>query len=153
IGLTSFGIGLTGNVWHSGVSRNVQSITGSGKSHGYWFIVNPTFTRDFYIHTNWVLTFRADGQWSSEPLISNEQFGAGGVRSVRGYHEGEVFGDNGWHISLEQKTPPHVIGLVSKANPLTVRGSIFIDYADTYLIDPLGRPGSTDLLGVGIGGV
>jgi hemolysin activation/secretion protein len=98
-----------------------------------------------------VLTIRANGQWASEPLISSEQFGAGGVNSVRGYHEGEVFGDNGWHFSIEQQTPPHTVGMVYGNVPLTVRGSIYMDYARTFLIDPQGRPGSTALWGTGFG--
>ena len=86
-------------------------------------------------------------------MISNEQFGAGGIASVRGYHEGEVFGDTGWHVSLEQKTPPHVVGMVAGQLPLTVRGSVYMDYAETYLLDPQGRDGRTALWGVGFGTV
>jgi hypothetical protein len=29
-----------------------------------------------------------NGQWASEPLINNEQFGLGGTSGVRGYQEG-----------------------------------------------------------------
>ena len=97
---------------------------------------------------------RADGQWSSEPLISNEQFGVGGVNGVRGFGEGEVFGDSGWRITSELKTPTHRVGYVGAGTgrPLTVRGSVFMDYADTYLLDPNGRPGRVPLLGAGFGG-
>jgi len=105
------------------------------------------------VRTNWVLSVRADGRWASEPLISNEQYGAGGVNSVRGYHEGEVFGDCGWRVTLEQRTPGHLIGMVGGKSPLTVRGAIFTDYARTYLLDPLGRPESTALWGCGLGAV
>src|SRR5208282_8782 len=105
----------------------------------------------FPIHTNWMTLLRANGQIASEPLISNEQFGAGGVNSVRGYHEGEVFGDDGWRVSLEQQTPPHVVGIAYGNTPLTIRGSVYMDYADTYLLDPQGRPGSTALWGTGFG--
>ena len=96
-------------------------------------------------------TIRADGQWASEPLISTEQFGIGGVNSVRGYHEGEVFGDTGWHMSLEQKTPPHIVGMVHGSQPLTVRGSVYMDYAEAYLLDPQGRPNDVALWGAGLG--
>ncbi len=103
------------------------------------------------MYTNWATTFRADGQWASEPLISVEQFGAGGVNSVRGYHEGEVFGDTGWHLSLEQQTPPLVVGNVYGGAPLAFRGSAYMDYARVYLLDPQGRQGSTPLWGTGFG--
>jgi hypothetical protein len=51
------------------------------------------------------------------------------------------------------KTPPHVVGMVSRKNLLTVRGSVFMDYAQVSLIDPLGRPDATSLWGVGFGGI
>jgi hemolysin activation/secretion protein len=86
-------------------------------------------------------------------LISNEQFGIGGVNSVRGYHEGQVFGDTGWHVSLEQQTPPHLVGMVGNGIPLLLRGTVYMDYAETYLLDPLGGSDSTALWGTGLGGV
>ncbi|HWX20850.1 MAG TPA: POTRA domain-containing protein [Candidatus Binatia bacterium] len=153
MGITSFGLGFSGNPWHSGFTEDVQEITGSLQSSGHWLVINPSLSRDFFIHTNWVLSARADGQWASEPLISNEQFGVGGINSVRGYREGEVFGDNGWHVSLEQKTPPQVVGLVSPRNPLTLRGAVYMDYGEAYLIDPNGRDGRIPLWGTGFGGV
>jgi hemolysin activation/secretion protein len=110
-------------------------------------------SRDILLHTNWVLTLRADGQWANEPLISTERFGAGGVNSVRGYREGEVFGDTGWRVSAEQKTPAHIIGMAYPGNPLIVRGAVFMDYAQTYLLDPNGANGRTPLWGTGFGGI
>jgi len=131
--------------------QSLQGITGSTDSTGYWVVLSPTFTRTFMFYTNWVTTFRADGQWASQPLISNEQFGIGGVNSVRGYHEGEEFGDTGWHFSLEQSTPPHTVGTVFGNTPLTLRGSVYMDIATVYLLDPQGRPPSSELWGTGFG--
>jgi hypothetical protein len=168
-GTAAFGLGISANVWFfsetsfASSSNNVahttylhgaaslQQITGSRESSGYWVTVNPSFSRTFMLYTNWITSFRADGQWTSEPLISNEQFGIGGVNSVRGYHEGEVFGDTGWHVSLEQQTPPHVVGIVYGNTPLTVRGSAYMDYAKIYLLDPQGRPNDAALWGTGLG--
>ena len=151
--MTSFGLGLSANAWYSGSDRSLQSITGSGRSTGHWLILNPTMARDFLIHTNWVLSLHGEGQWASEPLISNEQYGLGGVNSVRGYEEGDVLGDTGWWIGFEQKTPPKVIGLAYHNHPLTVRGSVFMEYGEVYLLDPGGRQASTALWGTGLGGV
>ncbi|HZI32843.1 MAG TPA: POTRA domain-containing protein, partial [Candidatus Binatia bacterium] len=133
LGAASFGLDMSANLWYwsqttttssdtNGApvvhavtgSKSLQSVTGSSESTGYWVILRPSFSQQIELFTNWIASLRADGQWASEPLISNEQFGAGGVNSVRGYHEGEVFGDTGWHVSLEQQTPPHVIGLAYK---------------------------------------
>jgi len=151
-GVATLGLDASGNAWYSGSLSNLQSfITHSTISSGHWVTLDPSLTWVMIPRTNWVLTIRANGQWASEPLISSEQFGAGGVNSVRGYHEGEVFGDNGWHFSIEQQTPPHTVGMVYGNVPLTVRGSIYMDYARTFLIDPQGRPGSTALWGTGFG--
>ena len=128
-----------------------QAVAGSRQSSGRWVVITPSFTHTFELVTNWVTTFRADGQWTSEPLISNEQFGAGGINSVRGYQEGEVFGDTGWHVTLEQQTPPHVVGMIRGHIPVVIRGSIYTDYADVYLLDPQGRKDDVALWGVGCG--
>jgi hemolysin activation/secretion protein len=42
---------------------------------------------------------------ASEPLIPGEQFGIGGVASVRGLREREMSGDKGAFINLELHTP------------------------------------------------
>jgi hemolysin activation/secretion protein len=163
-GTTAFGLGLSVNTWfhsttttNSGTSlvglKSLQSVASSSQSRGNWVVLNPSLTRDYAIRPGWILTLRADGQWASEPLISNEQFGAGGVNSVRGYREGEVFGDTGWHFSMEQSTPTHVVGMVYGNTPLTISGSIYMDYARVYLLDPQGRPPGTSLWGAGVGGV
>ena len=72
---------------------------------------------------------------------------------MRGYHEGEVFGDNGWHVSVEQSTPPYVVGGVSGKNALVVRGMIYTDYGEAYLLDPQGRDARVPLWGGGFGTV
>jgi hemolysin activation/secretion protein len=173
LGTATFGLGISANVWYSSLTsrtststssnvsttattylhgaRSLQFITGSTESSGYWVTLNPSFSQEIVMHTNWILSFRADGQWASEPLISNEQFGIGGVNSVRGYHEGEAFGDTGWHFSLEQQTPPHVVGIAYGNTPLTIRGSAYMDCGAVYLLDPLGRPASTELWSTGVG--
>ena len=170
LGTASAGLGLSANLWFSSLTtsitgpdnaknlyyRNVQSlqqITGSSESSGHWVVLTPSFSHTLDWVTNWPTTFKADGQWASEPLISNEQFGIGGVNSVRGYHEGQVFGDTGWHVSLEQQTPPHLVGMVGNGIPLLLRGTVYMDYAETYLLDPLGGSDSTALWGTGFGGV
>lgn len=53
----------------------------------------------------WSLFGRLSGQLANAPLISNEQFGAGGADSVRGYLETEALGDRGAIGGLELRTP------------------------------------------------
>jgi hemolysin activation/secretion protein len=179
-GDTSFGLGLNVNLWVSGLTtistptttyttnsgvittnqttavtkyhgvQSLQDITGTTESSGYWVVLTPSFRRDIVID-NWTTIIRVDGQWASEPLISPEQFGAGGINSVRGYPEGDVFGDDGWHLSLEQQTPPWVVGMIRDNTPLTLQASIYTDCADAILIDPQGGPPHQRLWGTGMG--
>jgi hemolysin activation/secretion protein len=169
LGTATFGVGLSANLWFTGSTtytsastnvpaslhgvKNLQGITGSARSSGHWFILNSSFSQDLAIQPNWIMTLRVDGQWSSEPLISTERFGAGGVASVRGYHEGEVFGDAGFHASIEQQTPPAVLGMLYGREPLMVRGSVYMDFAEAMLLDPQGGPDHIGLWGTGVGGV
>jgi hemolysin activation/secretion protein len=53
----------------------------------------------------WSLLTKLEFQVASGPLVSSEQFTAGGAESVRGYLEGEVAGDDALHGTLELRTP------------------------------------------------
>jgi hemolysin activation/secretion protein len=48
---------------------------------------------------------KLEGQYSNQALISNEQFVAGGVDSVRGYLEATSVGDKGLRGTLELRSP------------------------------------------------
>ncbi len=48
---------------------------------------------------------KAAGQATNEPLISSEQFGVGGVDTVRGYFESEAIGDYGIAAQAELRSP------------------------------------------------
>ena len=72
---------------------------------------------------------RASGQAASGALISNEQFALGGINSVRGYYEGDQYGDCGWSGSLELRSPyfeAQVAG-ISRFVPAWLRASVFTD--------------------------
>lgn len=53
---------------------------------------------------SWVLDGRA--QLASGALLGSEQFSLGGSGSVRGYEEGEVYGDHGVLLKHELRSPP-----------------------------------------------
>ena len=61
---------------------------------------------DYQLGQGWLLRWRGDAQLTDEPLISGEQFGLGGAKSVRGYEERTVSGDVGVFTSIEAWTPP-----------------------------------------------
>jgi len=154
-GTTTVGFGYTPNFLGGLFSDTAkfQSVAGSSEANGYYHILNGSLGRDQALYKEWRLALRMDGQWANQPLISNEQFGIGGLNGVRGYREGEIFADTGWRVTSEFKTPPHVVGTVSGKSPLVVRGSIFMDYAEGYLLDPNGRKDRIPLWGTGFGGV
>jgi hemolysin activation/secretion protein len=156
-GMTTFGFGYTpqflGQLFSENSVANFQSVAGSTKANGYYQILTASLARDQVLYKEWRLGVRMDGQWANQPLISNEQFGIGGLNGVRGYREGEIFADTGWRLTSELKTPPHVVGTVFGKTPLVVRGSIFMDYAEGYLLDPNGRNSRIPLWGTGFGGV
>lgn len=99
------------------------------------------------------LQMRLSGQIANGPLISNEQIGAGGMLTVRGYHEVERLGDNGAIGSFELWSPDlGQNGLTGIEYFDSFRLLAFTDAARLWLIDPL--PGSVadyDLLGAGVG--
>ncbi|MEW5789141.1 MAG: ShlB/FhaC/HecB family hemolysin secretion/activation protein [Pseudomonadota bacterium] len=98
----------------------------------------------------WSLTGRGQVQAASGPLISNEQFAAGGADSVRGYLESSAMGDDGVQGSLELRAPnlgPRLSSRISLLQPL-----VFVDAARLWVQDAL--PGQTDrfsLLSAGLG--
>jgi hemolysin activation/secretion protein len=73
-----------------------------------WDAVRFGGTADLRLSGDWLLRWRGDGQITGQPLISGEQFGAGGARSVRGYQEREISGDVGVFSSIEAWSPPLV---------------------------------------------
>ena len=89
------------------------------------------------LHGDWTLKLHADGQLATGAIFSNEQFAMGGVSGVRGYADGEQYGDEGWRFSIEPQTPLKQIAVVGTDNtPLWVRSSVFLDYGHIYLLDP-----------------
>ncbi|ABB31691.1 Polypeptide-transport-associated domain protein ShlB-type [Geobacter metallireducens RCH3] len=93
------------------------------------------------------LRARIDGQLSSEPLIPNEQFVAGGMDSVRGYKESEALGDNGFHGTVELRVPDITLGSAMSMTPY-----VFYDMAAVELKKPLpGENRSQTLQGTGAG--
>jgi len=66
-----------------------------------WDVVRYYVTYNRALPKNSFLKFAWSGQHSDEPLISGEQFGIGGVNSIRGFEERAVSGDSGNQATLE----------------------------------------------------
>lgn len=61
--------------------------------------------RKYRLPKKWEFNHRVRAQVSSSPLLSNEQFSAGGISSVRGYFESQIAGDKGYVVNLEFSRP------------------------------------------------
>ncbi len=70
-----------------------------------WDVFRAGLNGDVYLQNSgkngWLLRGLFQGQLSNESLISGEQFGVGGSRSVRGFEERAIYGDSGYLISAE----------------------------------------------------
>lgn len=97
------------------------------------------------------LFLQLDGQVASEPLVSSEQYSAGGASSVRGYKESEALGDNALHGTAEWRLPElaPLLGLGEKAR---LRPYLFYDLAFLQVKKPLpSQDAEADLQGAGAG--
>ncbi|WP_084615898.1 ShlB/FhaC/HecB family hemolysin secretion/activation protein [Solimonas flava] len=74
-------------------------------ARGQQFSVRASLQQSLSLPAGFELRARLGGQITDEALISNEQFSAGGLDSVRGYLEAEVLGDQGVDASLELHGP------------------------------------------------
>lgn len=95
--------------------------------------LNLSHTQD--LPRDWQMYGRVGGQLASGPLVSNEQFSAGGTGTVRGYMAAERSGDEGYNSSLELRTPSLSQWLGGKVNEW--RFYAFADAARVRLLDPL----------------
>jgi hemolysin activation/secretion protein len=132
---------------------NFQQAAGNLHAGGDYTTVNAGLVRQQNLPGGWSVVANANGQWASAPLISNEQFGIGGTAGVRGYREGEVYGDSGWRTLLDLRAPPVNIGYFPTATgevPTMLRCSIFTDYGQVYFLDRPGQPPVSEW-GAGLG--
>ena len=93
----------------------------------------------------WLLGARGQFQFSPDVLISGEQFGLGGVSSVRGTSvERPVTGDKGVSASVELTTPELVAGL-------RLLGFVDAGWVGNHRANGANRPSSDRLASVGLG--
>jgi hemolysin activation/secretion protein/AraC-like DNA-binding protein len=131
------------------VTTNVVTTTKSAHGNSFSSVAYTTNARPNYvtlrlgadrvqtIYKDWSVKLHADGQWADGPLFSNEQYAMGGTTGVRGYQDGQAYGDTGWRFSIEPQTPLINIGMVGNEGheePCWVRASVFLDYGRIYLL-------------------
>lgn len=86
---------------------------------------------------DWQIRFKSAGQYAPRPLVPGEQFGLGGLHSVRGFDERQFAGDSGVQASAELYSPE--LGRFLPYGDANLRGLIFYDFGNLHLNDP--QPG------------
>lgn len=94
-----------------------------------------------------LLVIRSDLQFSSRALVPLEQFGLGGLRSVRGYRQDILLTDNGFLASAEVQLP--VLRVENVGGVLQVVP--FIDFGVGWNSSGNPDPNPNTLLGLGLG--
>lgn len=77
---------------------------------------------------------RFTAQYTRDELLPGEQFGIGGMDSVRGFLERQYSGDRGYSGTFEVYSPD--LGAQLEVRGLRVRLLAFYDYGRVYLVNP-----------------
>lgn len=121
------------------------------RSRGNYLCLEAGLGRNQNLPFGFNLDASVDGQVASQPLISSEQYIAGGMQSVRGYLESEAAGDNAVHTSVELGRKIQILN-ESKWGGISMTPYMFYDGAWLQVKSPL--PGQREypkLQGAGFG--
>ena len=131
-----------------------QTAAGNEAAGGTFAKVTANLSREEKLPDGWSMLWRAAGQWASAPLISNEEFPLGGTAGVRGYQEGDSYGDTGWRTTLDLRAPAMGMGSFPVNGGQHVPGygrpSVFMDYGQVNIIDKSEAP-TVRQWGTGVG--
>ncbi|WP_306482262.1 ShlB/FhaC/HecB family hemolysin secretion/activation protein [Limnobacter sp.] len=136
-------------------------VTGGNNSTTQYRMTNPAAEANFdviranaswseQVMPGWRLTAQLDAQHTDYSLIPGEQFGAGGVYSVRGFEERVISADRGTRQSLELMGP----NVSKKFGTLFERLQFvgFVDAAQLKFNNPVfGSPVEPHLMSYGVG--
>jgi hemolysin activation/secretion protein len=112
--------------------------------------VNASADYTYAFANDVIAAARLTGQFADGHLVTNEQFAAGGLQTVRGYYSSEAVGDTGIEPSLELRWP----SLASKFGPWLseLRFYSFADGALLHVDSALtGQHANYHLVGLGSG--
>jgi hemolysin activation/secretion protein len=149
-GITRFSSGL--NMSFRGVvTDDRQFDVKRAYARGNYLCVTAGIEREQKLPAGMSLFLKVDGQIADQPLISNEQYSAGGMASVRGYKEAEATGDDALHTTAEVSAP-EIISLLKLGGKVQLIPYVFYDYAWLKTLKPLeGQRATNSLRGAGAG--
>jgi hemolysin activation/secretion protein len=94
-----------------------------------------------------ILLFRSDIQLSNDALVPIEQFGLGGIDSVRGYRQDALLSDNGLFTSAEVRIP---IARIPEWNSI-LQVTPFVEIGTTWNSSGRANPDPNTLAAAGLG--
>jgi hemolysin activation/secretion protein len=99
---------------------------------------------------DWQMRLNLSGQYTNDPLVPGEQFGAGGASTVRGFTERDVSNDSGQLVNLEVYTPNLCSGFQAVATQCRLLA--FYDAAHVSRNKPLpGEQTNASIASTGVG--
>ncbi len=144
---TKASLGVTAGI--AGLGSNTAAFENKRANARPDFVrLNLDITQTETLPHGFLASARLSGQLADQPLVSSEQFAAGGMSSVRGYLQSEAVGDEGLSGAMEVVSPPlspRLGGLFG-----TVRAFVFVDGAVLRVLDPL--PSQTDMFSLASAG-
>ncbi len=109
-----------------------------------WSNIQLDINTTYRLEGSQLLMIRLNGQSSHDRLVSGEQFGVGGLATVRGYDERSVLGDSGYSASLEFRSQPF--------SQYGMRWVTFYDYGTVSIEQAqVGEQDSTSIDSFGLG--
>lgn len=149
-GVTQFSAGMSG-AFRGLVTQKAEFENKRYKARGNYVVGTAGIERHQKLPGDATLFVKVDGQIANQPLISNEQYSAGGMENVRGYKESEALGDNAIHTTVEV-AGPDLVKKLGVQNNITVVPYVFYDAASLMVKDPLPEQHShTELQSAGVG--
>ena len=106
-------------------------------STGTFGKVQGTIQRSQKLPENFSVNARVMAQWANEPLLAAEEIFAGGMDTVRGYHQNETLGDNGILTRLEVLSPFHTFSFDRPFAPklkADIQGTVFYDTGFVWVL-------------------
>lgn len=131
--ITSYGIGTTFGL--RGPNDQAEFDNKRIFSKANFIYLSGDIKRRFPIKAGFRGKLKVAVQYTDSPLISNEQFTAGGAQNVRGYYESEALGDNAVQASFEVHTP--YLGSKSWKSMKDFYALWFVDAAKLWILEAL----------------
>jgi hemolysin activation/secretion protein len=132
----SFGVEAGTSGWFHPDQKYPQAIVYSRKADMDFVALRPQISRSQHLPDNWTFYANLAAQWANEPLINLEESPLGGVSTVPGYKEGERYGDSGWLLQVELRSPTVWFGKLGAGKLFGAEMTGFSDYGQSHQLDP-----------------